>query len=450
MPRLISTLSRILKLLFFSWLSLIGLWAFLPSPRISSEYHNQYIQETLKFGGLLHTVYPWDKSFEAASVTIVPANGLYPGSPRQWAIVRGAGSDCTHILADWQFVAENAGALVLGVGRDLGTRLNLTDAALKVRDGMLRNEAVKTDDLLIFLSEDDGRDETVYISDTITIKVDSGGRDHIINLPWFPTPDAAWFHNQMHGSEFYMDIRVVARQLTADDTIVVEIWKSAPVTEWLRLRSEAALRALDAKYGPLTPWEDDNNAEFVKNIFRSEEHYAHGLLATFVDFTNRPRLSHSSIQDVRITFRNAELPSRSYWIRSMILVPLAPSLMVAFFLLINVADFLSVLICTEILSLLAFYCVAVLVSWMIYNIRHRNSSSLNADGKEGESRKMGFLEWSSKFWLTRHLYSLIAYCCCCCSCGFRSKRRGHRSEEKRRGKRIVIWGPSGPVYEDSV
>lgn len=454
MPRLISTLSRILKLILYSYLSLIGLWAFLPSVRISSDYTNQQISDTLRAGQLLHTVYPWDKSFEAASVTIEPANALYPGSQRQWARVSGMpSSDCTHVLADWKVMDDYAGGaaavragLVLGVGRDLRTRLNLTDAALKVRDGISRNEAVESDDLLIFFDEDDGKDETVYISDTITVQVDSGGRDHMINLPWFSTPDAAWFHNQMHGFTYYMDIRLVARQLTADgNSIVVEIWKSAPVTEWLRLRYEKEQLALNPDFGPVTPPKDDKNAKFVKNIFRSEEHYSKGLLASFVDEARRPHLSHSSVWGVTIAFRNAELTSRTYWIRSALLFVLAPILMITFFLFDNLVEFLSVLICTEILSLVACYCVAVLVSWIVYNIRHRNSARLNtADGKE--DRKMGFLEWSSKFWLTRWLYSCVAYCCCCCG-GFRAKRKGYRSDEKRR-KRIVIWGPSGPVYED--
>ncbi|KAF3391205.1 hypothetical protein DPV78_011184 [Talaromyces pinophilus] len=451
MPRLISTLSRILKLLLYSYLSLIGLWAFLPSVRISPGYTNQYISDTLRAGQLLHTVYPWDESFEVASVTIEPANALYPGSKRQWARVRGMpSSDVTHVLADWQFIPAAGGGLVLGVGRDLRTHLNLTNAALKVRDGMSRNEAVEIDDLLISFSEDDGRDETVYISDGVTVEVDAGGRDHIINLPWFTTPDAAWFHNQMHGFTYHMDIRLVARQLAADrNSIVVEIWKSAPVTEWLRLKYEKEQLALDPNFGPVTPPRDGKNVKFVENIFRNEEHYSKGLLVSFVDESRRPHLSHSSIWDVRMTFRNADLTSRTYWIRSALLVVLAPILMVTFVVFVNLIDFLSVLICTEILSLAGCYCVVVLVSWIIYNIRHQNSARLNntADGKEGGSRKMGFLEWSSEFWLTRWLYSLIAYCCCCC-CGYRAKRRGYQSDEKRGRKGIVIWGPSGPVYED--
>lgn len=451
MPRLISTLSRTLKLLFYSYFSLIGLWAFLPSFRISSDYINQYISDTLRAGQLVHTVYPWDKSFEAASVTIEPANALYPGSQRQWARVKGMpSSDCTHVLADWQFIVEND-ALVLGVGHDLRTRLNLTDAAEKVRlNGMGRNlsdDGIKADDLVIFFSEDDGNDETVYISDTITVQVDAGGRDHIINLPWFTTPDAAWFHNQMHGFTYDMDIRLIARQLSANgNSIVVEIWKSAPVTEWLRLRYEKEQLALDPNFGPVTPSKDGGNAKFAENIFRSVEHYSKGLMASFVDEEPRPHISYSSAWDIKMTFRNAELTSRTYWIRTALLVVLAPILMVTFFLLENLVDFLSVLICTEILSLAACYCSAVLVSWAIYNIRHRNSVRLNAaDRKEGESRKMGFLEWSSKFWLTRWLYSWIS--CCCCCCGYRAKRRGYWGDEKK-GKRIVIWGPSGPVYED--
>lgn len=457
MPRLISTLSRILKLLIYSYLSLIGLWAFLPSVRISSDYTNQYISETLRSGQLLHTVYPWDKSFEAASVTIEPANALFPGSKRQWTRVRGMpSSDVTHVLADWKFIPQTAaagGGLVLGVGRDLRTQLNLTNAALKVRDGMSRNEAVEISDLLIFFPEDDGRDETVYISDGVTVQVDAGGRDHIINLPWFTTPDAAWFHNQMHGFTYDMDIRLVARQLAADrNSIVVEIWKSAPVTEWLRLRYEREQLEEDPSFGPVTPAKDGKNVKFVENIFRSEEHYSKGLLASFVDESRRPHLSHSSVWDVRMTFRNADLTSRTYWIRSALLVVLAPILIVTFFLIENLIDFLSVLICTEILSLMVCYCVVVLVSWIIYNIRHRNSARLNiADDKEGESRKMGFLEWSSKFWLTRWLYSCLAYCCssscCCCCCSYRANRRRYRNDEKRGRKRIVIWGPSGPVYE---
>ncbi|RAO67309.1 uncharacterized protein BHQ10_003321 [Talaromyces amestolkiae] len=429
MPRLISTLSRILKFILYSYLTLIGLWAFLPSVRVSSQHTNKYISDVLKAGELLHTVYPWDRSFEAASVTFEPANALYPGSPRQWARVRGVpSSDCTHVLADWKVVSGIGAAareLVIGVGRDLRTRLNLTDAALKVRDGMLRNENVKTDDLVIFLDEDDGRDETVYISDTITVQVDSGGRDHIINLPWFSTPDAAWFHNQMHGFTYDMDIRLVARQLTADDkSIVVEIWKSAPVTEWLRLRYEKEQLTLNPNF-PVTPQKDGESVKFVKNMFRSEEHYSKGLLASFVDELRRPHLSHSSVWDVRMTFRNAELTTRTYWIRSALLFVLAPILMVTFALFENLIEFLSVLVCTEILSLVVCYCVVVLVSWVIYNIRYRNSARLNAaDGKEGQGRKMGFLEWSAK-----------------------GKRRGYRSDEKR-GKRVVIWGPSGPVYED--
>lgn len=457
MPRLISTLAGILKLLLYSYLSLIGLWAFLPSVRISSDYTNKYISDTLKAGQLLHAVYPWDKSFEVASVSIEPPDALYPGSKRQWARVRGMpSSDVTHVLADWKLATED-NALLLGVGRDLRTRLNLTDAALKVRlNGMmvrkLNDDTIKLDDdLVIFFSEDDGKDETVYISDGIAVQVDAGGRDHIINLPWFTTPDAAWFHNQMHGFTYYMDIRLVARQLTANDnSIVVEIWKSAPVTEWLRLRYEKGQLEKDPNFGPVTPSRDGKPVKFVENIFRSEEHYSKGLLASFVDESRRSHLSHSSVWDVKMTFRNAEVTSRTYWIRSALLVVLAPILMVTFFVFENLFDFLSVLICTEILSLLVCYCVAVLVSWIIYNIRHRNSARLNtADRKEGESRKMGFLEWSSKFWLTRWLYSSIAYCyCCCCCCGYRVKRRGYRSDEKRGKKRIVIWGPSGPVYED--
>lgn len=453
MPRLISTLSRGLKLVFYSWLSLIGIWAFLPSLRISSEYSNQYIQDTLKSGQLLHTVYPWDKSFEVASVTIEPANALYPGSPRSWARVRGMPSDCTHMLAGWQILTENAGALVLGVGHDLRTRLNLTNAALKVRDGMLGNEAVEVDDMLISLSEDDGRDETVYISDTVTVQVDSGGRDHIINLPWFHTPDAAWFHNQMHGFKYDMDIRVVARRLEANDNaIVVEIWKSAPITEWLRLRWEKKQLALDPNFGPMTgPKDGKKTGNFEKNIFRSEQYYSSGLLASFFHLSEPPHPSHSPARDVRITFRNAELTSRTYWIRSMLLGLLAPTLMVAFSLEMIAIDSLSVLMCTEILSLVVCYCVVVFVLWVVYKIRHRNSSFM-AEGKEGEGGgKMGFLEWSSKFWLTRWVYSAVAYCCSCCfCCGYRSKRRGYRRDEKRRGKQIVIWGPSGPVYEDGV
>lgn len=451
MPRLISTLSRILKFILYSYLSLIGLWAFLPSVRISSQHTDEHISNVLKDGELLHIVYPWDRSFEVASVTFEPANALYLGSPRQWARVRGMPSDCTHVLADWKVVSgigATARELVIGVGHDLRTRLNLTDAALKVRDGMPRKEGGRPDDLVIFFDEDDGRDETVYISDTITVQVDSGGRDHVINLPWFSTPDAAWFHNQMHGFTYDMDIRLVARQLTSEaKSIVVEIWKSAPVTEWLRLRYEKEQLTLNPNF-PVTPPKDGQDPKFVKNIFRSEEHYSKGLLASFVDESRRPHLSHSSVRDVRMTFRNAELTTRTYWIRSALLVVLAPILMVTFALFLNLIEFLSVLVCTEILSLVACYCAVVLVSWAIYNIRYRNSARLNAaDGKEGQGRKMGFLEWSAKFWLTRWLYSCVVYCCCCCYGGYRGKRRGYRSDEKR-GKRVVIWGPSGPVYED--
>ncbi|EED13415.1 hypothetical protein TSTA_059020 [Talaromyces stipitatus ATCC 10500] len=419
MPRLISSFTRILKFILFSWLTLIGLWIFLPSPPITSEINSgvyyQYIQRTLRARRILHTIYPWDESFDVSSVTILPANDLYPGSPPQRARVSGLSSDCTHLIVDWQLSRDGEDAVILGMGRDVRHRLYLTDAALKV----LSADADKQNPDLILLREEDGKDELVYVSDQVRVQVDAGGADHIINLPWFWLPDAAMFHNQMHGFTYEIDLRVVARKLLAERKTVVEVWKSAPVTEWLRLREKERLQNMG--YSAIDGPDDDGvDGKYVKNIFRSESHYSSGLLATVSNVDNR----HHSTSGVEVRIRNAQLSSRTYWIRSIILVPLAPSLIVTFFLLIYLMESLSVLICYETLALVVTYCVAVLICWMVYNLCRRNFTTTNADEKSKGGRKdkeMTFLQWSSK-----------------------------RGRGDYRGKRIVIWGPTGPVYEDVI
>lgn len=445
-------------------------------------------------GGILRTIYPWDAYFEAASANILPPHALYAGSPRQRQRVRGLpSSDCTHVLVDWRIVVDGRGGaqgardvVILEIGRDGQTRLNLTDATRRVhRDqdvsfGDDFNARTDTDDGVLIVSarqdensgNEQNHDELIYISDQVKVKVNTGGADHIINLPWFHLPDAALFHNQMHGYDYDVDLRVVARYSKSEQKTSVQIWKSAPLTEWLRLRKELAKRqSLHMKPDKSDPIENDNiskdfiNAEGkLTNILRGNSSYTSGILATIhgVDsvLSSVSSSSSSSKFSIKTTIHNAELPSRTYWIRTLILAPLAPSLMIAFFLLTGSLQFLPILLLSsKVLAVLALYCAAVIICWIFYRVRRRRTTTTRGiDGfglNEGSSGKtMDFVEWTSTFWLTKPVYSCLAQFCCCFCCGSsRSKRRRGAGrygadEKKMRRKNMVIWGPTGPVYEE--
>lgn len=457
-PRLVNLL-RIFKFIFLSWLCLIGLWIFLPSFTIPEDnylpsgQYSRYIHRKLTAGSPLHTIFRWDPSFSADSVTFFPPGYLFPGSPRQPKHVSGPPDECPALLIDWRLVSSPAHdpAVMLEMGRDFRVKLDLTDAVAKLNVSNDENDNDSGNGL-----------PNIYLSDQITVQVDVGSEDHIINLPWFHWADAALFHNHMHGMTHNVDLRLVAlrhQEVEATDTIIVEIWKAAPVIEWEQKKREQAHRKNQFMYLPNEGdgvGGDDSND--IVDIFKSASHRSKGVLASFsnIPSPSSPAQSHKTTIDlsqIHVSNLHADLPSKTYAIRSLILIPLAPTVNVVwlvFYLLIF-------LVGSEVLTLLSWYCITVLICWLWYCVRYRRQHKGSPGDQEkgymtgdmGEIKRMTFIEWFSSFWLTKHVYAVLAYCCCCCP-----RRRGfHRSEEKKRGggggkKGIVIWGPSGPIYEE--
>jgi hypothetical protein len=413
MPRLISSLSRILKLVTLSWLCLIGLWTFLPSPTIHD--HQQYIQQTLRSGHVLHTIHRWSPSFSANSAS------------QEEPFLGPSGSFLT---IDWRLVsATNSAAALLEMGHDFRVPINLTDAILNAQGG---ENAVYNPNT----HYDAEGIPSAYIGEQVTVQVDDGGEDHMINMPWFHWPDAALFYNQMHGSRYTVHVRAVARR----GTNTVEIWKAATLTKCARKQKDVE-SVLDMDFGQISP-----------------EERSIGLLASFSNIhpeageTSGSIISTIAVADMPT---DTELPSTTYQIRSLILVPLAPSLTVVLFLL----EFLTPLLVPVLLPILGAYTLIVLICWTYHNYHSQRKATTRYDYETipGSVEKTRFVDWCSRFWMTRHVYSLLFYCCCCCRCCLGGTRRGRRDyhyhrywpgEKGEKDRNIVIWGPAGPVYDN--
>ncbi|CRG91634.1 hypothetical protein PISL3812_08684 [Talaromyces islandicus] len=136
-----------------------------------------------------------------------------------------------------------------------------------------------------------------------------------------------------------------------------------------------------------------------------------GLLASFADI----QPTYTALTSIHVADVKGDLPSKTYPIRSFILFYLAPFLTVCLFL----AIYLAAPVLTVLLPVVAVYVVIVALCWCVA-VRRPDYR--------------GFAEWRASFWMTRYVS------CCCCS----SPRR-HRG--RRRQGPVVIWGPTGPVYE---
>lgn len=224
----------------------------------------------------------------------------------------------------------------------------------------------------------------LYVSDVLSVEVRAGDEDHIINMPWFRWADMALFHNQMHGFTYSIELKLVARQTEKR----VEVWKAS------------ALAGADASH-LLSPRPVDRET---------------GLLASFSDIPLLPsgQTAPAALSSIRVTDVKGDLPSKTYPIRSFILFYLAPFLTVCLFL----ALYLASPVLTVLLPLAAVYVVIVALCWCVA-VRRPDYP--------------GFAEWRESFWLTRYL------CSSCCS--------SRRQQRKRRRRQVMIWGPSGPVYE---
>lgn len=419
MPRLISSVSRILKFFFLSWLSLIGLWTFLPSPTIpvNSAGHDQRIQQTLTSGRTLKTIHRWSPFFFA-----------------DWVSPHRQSPDCSGLIIDWRLVSDHDDSVaLLEMGRDLRARINLTDAILQVQQQ--RDDAVD-------------KNPPIYFSDQITVQVDGGDEDHVINMPWFYWADAAIFHNVMHGFTHDIHLRVVARR----ETETVEIWKAAVLAKWVRLAEDEDLAADFQKISP---------ADRSNGVLASFSNIHHHQYQTGQD-PPAIKSAYSAISDIITDMQAAELPSKTYTIRSWILIPLAPSSTIAFFLM---TELLFPYLFPVFLPALAAYAIIVLICWTYYSYtyyHHRKATRYgHGDAATMITKKMGFGDWCSRFWMTRPVCSSLLCCCRCCRCcgGARRGRRnqsyyhhywaGEKSLSSRASsKRVVIWGPAGPVYEE--
>ncbi|OKL58629.1 hypothetical protein UA08_06119 [Talaromyces atroroseus] len=423
MPRLISSLSRIIKFITLSWLSLIGLWIFLPSPTIHEQrQHDEYIQQALTSGSILHTIYRFTPSFSAVPEPFRP-------------YVSGPGGS---LLIDWRLVSDPAhddSVALLEMGRDLRVHINLTEAILKVQK---RDEEEKA--LLDVNLEIDN--PPLYISSEITVQVDAGDEDHIINMPWFPWSDAILFQNKMHGFTYDVQLRVVARR----ETGTVEIWKSDTLLACAR-KQEDSETLFNIDFDKISPSD------------RSD-----GLLASFSNIHPAAEAETAApggiISTIKVAdMQMAELPSKTCRLRTLILIPLAPSMIVILYLLLDV---FTPLLFPVLLPILGAYIIIVLICWAYYNFHSRYNATSRYDheyGSAAAAENGGFADWCSRFWMTRHVYCFLFYCCCYCRCCLARSRRGRRDyyhyhrywpgekSEKHRG-RVVIWGPAGPVYEE--
>lgn len=452
MPRPIPTFFRLVKLIFLSWLCLIGLWTFLPSPRIFSPdgngkdnyARNEYIQQTLTSGRVLRTMHTWTPSFTLSSVPAV--DPFY--EPNEVAHTQHPADDCRGLLFDWRLVsdAHHKAAVLLEMGRDFRVRINLTDDLLRVQENSAPADGVN-------VVAEGGNDKSVYISQLINLQVDAGSRDHVINMPWFHFPDAALFHNQMHGFTYDVQIRVVARR----ETGTVEIWKAASLLDCARRQEHEQQQH---RYGGIRK-NDPFTLDFDKTTLDDREN---GILASFSniyhisgnnDGENQPPRKGKAMSDIKITISADDLPSKTYKLRSLILVPLAPSLIIAFFLL---SEVLTPLFFPVLLPGLLGFIMIVLICWAYYRYsssrRNRTTAAVH-----WEHAQMGFGDWCSRFWMTRPFYPLLFWWCCWSS---NSRRKGQRDRysyntyhrhwagenSERRKRKVVIWGPAGPVYEE--
>ncbi|KAH8692219.1 hypothetical protein BGW36DRAFT_387200 [Talaromyces proteolyticus] len=131
-----------------------------------------------------------------------------------------------------------------------------------------------------------------------------------------------------------------------------------------------------------------------------------GVIASFSDL-QVTQSARSGISGIVVSDVKGELPSKTYPTRSFLLVYLAPVLSVCLMLVLYV---IMPSLTTVVLPLVAVYVVVVAICWCC-------------------SGRKDFVEWRANFWMTR--------------CFFASSRRRKRSPGA-----VVIWGPSGPVYEE--
>lgn len=304
-------------------------------------------------------------------------------SPDASGHVRRPSDDCAGLLIDWRLIADDTSSAVLLEVGEQQTTLNLTDAVLKSAEDNQESESTAE-------SKGGGHNALngLYVSDTLSVEVRAGDEDHIINMPWFRWADMALFHNQMHGFTYSIELKLVAHHQTEKGSAArVEIWKAS------------ALAGADANH-LLNPRPVDREI---------------GLLASFSDIQLLPPTTGhpAALSSIHITDVKGDLPSKTYPIRSFILFYLAPFLTVCLFL----AIYLASPVLTVLLPLVAVYVVIVALCWCVAVRR--------ADYP-------GFAEWRESFWMTRWLAS------CCLS---------RRHQRNRRRRQVMIWGPSGPVYE---
>jgi hypothetical protein len=295
--------------------------------------------------------------------------------------------DCAGLLVDWHLISDDAAQhVLLKVGEH--TTLNLTDAVLKSAEGKEEGGSTRSTE-----SQSHNALSGLYVSDILSVEVRAGDKDHIINMPWFRWADMALFHHQMHGFSYTIELKLIARQIGGR----VEVWKAS------------ALAGADASY-LLNPRPADREL---------------GLLASFSDVQLTPFSSAAAtatttataLSNIHITDVKGDLPSETYPIRSFILSYLAPFVIICLFL----AIYLASPVLTFLLPLVAVYIVIIALCWCVA-VRRPDYP--------------GFAEWRASFWMTRYV-----------PC---SSARSRRQQRKRRGGRqgpVVIWGPTGPVYE---
>lgn len=138
-----------------------------------------------------------------------------------------------------------------------------------------------------------------------------------------------------------------------------------------------------------------------------------GLLASFADI----QPSSAALTSIHVADVKGDLPSKTYPIRSFLLFYLAPFLTICFVL----AIYLAGPALTIFLPFVAVYVVIVALCWCVA-VRRPDYR--------------GFAEWRASFWMTRFW-----------ACSSARSSRRNRGKRRRQGGPVVIWGPTGPVYE---
>ena len=286
MPRL--TFIRLLKSVLVLWLSLVGFWLFLPFPVHDSAVQKTLIQRLLRSGYPIRTVLAYHSSF------------LAPRDTPRWQL-----SGCSSaIVIDWKLISDRIhDSITLQIGESFS--LNLTE--LVIKDHLKRRESH------LSLSEH----PSVTWTDELSVRVRSGAAGQIYDPWWFHYADAVLFDEQMWGGDYCdLDLKFLVTAMHQ-----VEVFKASTFYSYDDMTDKYYLRN-----PPITP------ARPVRPRERDQGHLAtFSNLPTGLDIDSILRFHkvtakiRGGTSNVGVSNIAGSLPSKTYPIRRLLVMGLAPS-----------------------------------------------------------------------------------------------------------------------------